>query len=95
MLIEKLLQKLNLEKTEIDQWYLHQGSKYIVDTITQRLSLEPEKVVFNMYDYGNSISSSIPMLLSEDLSNFKQGQKFGVSGFGVGLSWASAIFEMK
>ncbi|MBD3727257.1 MAG: ketoacyl-ACP synthase III [Moraxella osloensis] len=93
--IEKLLQKLNLDKTDIDQWYLHQGSKYIVDTITMRLGLEPEKVVFNMYDYGNTVSSSIPMLLSKDLSNLQTGQKIGLSGFGVGLSWASAIFEMK
>ncbi|MBE0440357.1 MAG: ketoacyl-ACP synthase III [Gammaproteobacteria bacterium] len=93
--IEKLLQKLKLDKVEIDQWYLHQGSKYIVDTITMRLGLEPEKVVFNMYDYGNTVSSSIPMLLSDDLVNIAAGQKIGLSGFGVGLSWASAIFEMK
>lgn len=93
--IEKLLQKLNLDKAEIDQWYLHQGSKYIVDTISMRLGLEPEKVVFNMYDYGNTVSSSIPMLLSENFSSLKTGQKIGLSGFGVGLSWASAIFEMK
>ena len=93
--IEKLLQKLKLDKVEIDQWYLHQGSKYIVDTITMRLGLEPKKVVFNMYNYGNTVSSSIPMLLSEDLVNIEAGQKIGLSGFGVGLSWASAIFEMK
>jgi len=93
--IEKLLQKLKLDKAEIDKWYLHQGSKYIVDTITMRLGLEPEKVVFNMYDYGNTVSSSIPMLLSEDIANIDMGQKIGLSGFGVGLSWASAIFEMK
>lgn len=93
--IEKVLQKLEIEKTEIDRWYLHQGSKYIVDTISMRLGLESEKVVFNMYDYGNTVSSSIPLLLNEDLVSFQQRQKIGLSGFGVGLSWASAIFEMK
>ena len=93
--IEKLLQKLELQKNDVDQWYLHQGSKYIVDTITMRLGLEPEKVVFSMYEYGNTVSSSIPMLLSDDLSNIKTSQKIGLSGFGVGLSWASAILEMK
>ncbi len=93
--IEKLLQRLDLDKRDIGKWYLHQGSKYIVDTITMRLGLEPEKVVFNMYEYGNTVSSSIPMLLSNDLNQFKSGQKIGLSGFGVGLSWASAIFEMK
>ena len=91
--ITKLLQKLDLDKSEINRWYFHQGSKYIVDTISMRLGLESKNVIFNMNDYGNTVSSSIPMLLSEDLTNFKIGQKIGMSGFGVGLSWASAIFE--
>jgi 3-oxoacyl-[acyl-carrier-protein] synthase III len=91
--INKVLNKLSLDKSEIKRWYLHQGSKYIVDTITTRAGLEPEKVVFDMYGYGNTISSSIPILLSKELSDFNVGDKIGLSGFGVGLSWASAIFE--
>ena len=93
--INKVLEKLQLDKEEISRWYLHQGSKYIVDTIAMRLKLKPERVVFGMYDYGNTVSSSIPMLLSEDLEGIAVGEKVGVSGFGVGLSWASAIFKKK
>lgn len=91
--INKLLEKLALTKEEVDRWYLHQGSKYIVDTITTRLGLESEKVVFGMYDYGNTVSSSIPLLLSNDIENIQTGQKMGLSGFGVGLSWASTILK--
>lgn len=91
--INKLLNKLDVAKTEVTRWYLHQGSKYIVDTIASRAGLEPEKVVFDMYDYGNTVSSSIPILLSKDLSEYQPGDKIGLSGFGVGLSWASAIYE--
>jgi 3-oxoacyl-[acyl-carrier-protein] synthase III len=93
--INKLLVKLSIGNDDVEKWYLHQGSKYIVDTISTRLGLESEKVAFGMQDYGNTVSSSIPMLLSEDLSQMKVGMKIGLSGFGVGLSWASAILEMK
>jgi len=93
--VNKLLDKLQLNKEDIDRWYLHQGSKYIVDTISMRLGLERDKVVFDMYEYGNTISSSIPILLSTDLEFFKTGQKIGLSGFGVGLSWASAVLLKK
>jgi len=92
--ISALLEKLEFEKAEIEKWYFHQGSKYIVDTITRRLGLDSCKVVFDMYDYGNTVSSSIPMLLSKDLPSLQVGSKVCLSGFGVGLSWASAIFEM-
>jgi len=93
--IHKLLTKLELEKEEIFKWYFHQGSKYIVDTIATRLGLETEKVVFDMQDYGNTVSSSIPMLLAKQIDDIPIGKKIGLSGFGVGLSWASAIFEKK
>lgn len=93
--IEILLKKVNLEKDEVSQWYLHQGSKYIVDTIAMRLGLDKEKVIFDMYDYGNTVSSSIPILLSSRIKQIELGQKIGLSGFGVGLSWASTVLEMK
>ena len=93
--INKLLEKLSIDKENVEKWYLHQGSKYIVDTFTTRLGLVSEIVVFGMQDFGNTVSSSIPMLLSQDLPKMKAGTKIGLSGFGVGLSWASTILEMK
>lgn len=91
--INKLLNKLNLAKEDIDRWYLHQGSKYIINTIVQRLELDEDKVVFDMYEYGNTVSSSIPLLLSKDIDSLQPGEKIALSGFGVGLSWSSAIFQ--
>ncbi len=91
--VTNLLRKLNLDKTQIKQWYFHQGSKYIVDTITKRLGLDPALVVFDMYQYGNTVSSSIPLLLSQDLAKLQVGDKILLSGFGVGLSWASTVLE--
>jgi len=91
--INKLLDKLGITKESIGRWYLHQGSKYIIDTIVQRLELDERKVVFDMYEYGNTVSSSIPLLLSKDIGSLRAGEKIALSGFGVGLSWSSAIFQ--
>ena len=91
--IKKLLNKLSLAKENIDRWYFHQGSKYIIDTIVQRLELDERKVVFDMYEYGNTVSSSIPLLLSKDIDSLQVGEKIALSGFGVGLSWSSVIFQ--
>lgn len=93
--IDNALDKAGLNKSQIKKWYLHQGSKYIVDTITHRANLDPELVVFDMYNYGNTVSSSIPMLLKDDLIKMASGDKYCLSGFGVGLSWATGIFEYK
>lgn len=90
--IQALLQKNNLDDEEIDKYILHQGSKYIVDTIRKRLKVSGDKVPFDMYEYGNTISSSIPIILEDEIKN-SENKKMVISGFGVGLSWGSAIIE--
>lgn len=90
--IRKLLQKNTFTLEEIDLFLLHQGSKYIVDTITKRLGVPVEKVPSNMKNMGNTVSSSIPLLLNQYLHEQKY-EKLLLSGFGVGLSWASAVLQ--
>jgi len=87
-----LLDKNGLTDDDIERYYLHQGSKYIVDTIRKRLKVSADKVPFDMYDYGNTISSSIPIILGKEMSELDPC-KIVLSSFGVGLSWASAVFE--
>lgn len=91
--VESLLAKIKIAKDDVDRWYFHQGSKYIVDAIRDRLELPAEKVIFDMYDYGNTVSSSIPLLLSKDMDSIQPGQLLGLSGFGVGLSWGSTVLR--
>jgi len=50
---------------DIDCFALHQGSRYIVNFIKNKLGLEDSKVPFAAADYGNTVSSSVPLLLSE------------------------------
>lgn len=90
--IKALLEKNELIDNDIDKYVLHQGSKYIVDTIRKRLKVDESKVPFDMYEYGNTISSSIPIILEKELINI-DNKRFVISGFGVGLSWGSAIIE--
>jgi len=90
--IKELIAKNNLTDDNIEKYYLHQGSKYIVDTIRKRLKVSADKVPFDMVEYGNTISSSIPIILAKDISTLAKG-KIVLSAFGVGLSWASAIIE--
>ncbi|RDH90184.1 MAG: 3-oxoacyl-ACP synthase [endosymbiont of Seepiophila jonesi] len=74
---------------DVDYFLLHQGSKFIVDNMTASLGLPPEKTPFMAAEYGNTISSSIPMMLKTLLG--ERPEKILISGFGVGLSWATSL----
>lgn len=90
--IQAILNKNNFEDNDINKYILHQGSKYIVDTIRKRLKVSEDKVPFDMYEYGNTVSSSIPIILENEIKDM-ENNRMVISGFGVGLSWASGIIQ--
>ena len=90
--VDKVLKANEIDKDEVDIFIFHQGSKYICDTLIRRMKLDESKVPFDAVEYGNTVSSSIPIMLEKLLnSTQKKNSKFLICGFGVGLSWASSI----
>jgi 3-oxoacyl-[acyl-carrier-protein] synthase-3 len=90
--IHTLLEANQISAEEVDSFVFHQGSKKMIDTLAKRLALPPEKVVFDILDWGNTISSSIPIILEKEMR--KPGMnRILISGFGVGLSWSGTILN--
>lgn len=86
--ITSMLEANDVVIDDVDFFALHQGSRYIVDTLKKKLNIEDAKAPFVASEYGNTVSSSIPLILSEINNDF---EKVVIAGFGVGLSWASTI----
>ncbi len=76
---------------DVDVFILHQASKFILDVIGQRLDIVPYKIPFLLSDIGNCVSSTIPIALQKNWEN--QHKNILISGFGVGLSWASTLLH--
>lgn len=87
--ITRYLEREGLGIEAIDLFLLHQGSRFIVESMTRRMGLPPEKVPFGAARTGNTVSSSIPLLLKEYLD--APPPRVLMSGFGVGLSWATMV----
>lgn len=90
--IKELLERTQLSAADIDLYLLHQGSRFIVETLQKRLGLPTEKVPCYLADQGNTVSSSIPLLF-EHYYERTDLKRVLISGFGVGLSWASGVIE--
>jgi 3-oxoacyl-[acyl-carrier-protein] synthase III len=65
--------------------YMHQASKVVVEGISAQLDIKKTKIFKNYENIGNTVSSSIPILIKE--KNFKEinEKKSIISGFGVGI----------
>ncbi|WP_207876843.1 ketoacyl-ACP synthase III [Pseudomonas sp. 32_A] len=92
--LQQLLEASQLRAEDIDLYCLHQGSAAIVDAVSARFDegAHKQKFVKDMVETGNTVSSSIPLLLEKHVLNSPH-KRVALSGFGVGLSWGSAIIE--
>jgi len=93
--IKRLLNRNNLEISDIDLFVFHQASQMTLDTIAKILRLDREKVFINIYNIGNTVSASIPIAIKDAIIQGKliRGQKVLLSGFGVGMSYGTILME--
>lgn len=87
-----VLNKNNMRKEQIDLFLMHQGSRYIIDMLCKKMGLSKDKMPFDAKDYGNTVSSSIPIILEKNIDK-EDKKNILLSGFGVGLSWGSTIIR--
>lgn len=86
--LRRVVMANNLSLRELDRVVLHQGSRVVVENIGEALGLA-DRTGFFIEDYGNTVSSSIPIALADHLQ--PGDRHVALSGFGVGLSWASTV----
>ena len=82
---------------DVDAFVLHQANKYILQNIAKRCGIPEEKMpVGTLARFGNTSSASIPLTLCAELAEeISDGEKTVLlAGFGVGLSWASAVVQL-
>ena len=93
--IKELLKFSKKSIEEIDMFFFHQANKYILRTIAKRLSIPNAKVPDSIITkYGNQSSASIPCAINETIDADGLQRLSVLSGFGVGLSWASVICNL-
>jgi 3-oxoacyl-[acyl-carrier-protein] synthase-3 len=91
--IREILDFSGLGVTDIDSLVFHQANRFIISNIAKRLKFPPEHVPrASVEKFGNLSSASIPTAICDEvLPDSTVDQRIICSGFGVGLSWATAL----
>ena len=90
-LVKSVLSKDSLTKEEVDYFVFHQANSFMLDTMRRVCKIEKDKFHNDMKETGNTVSSTIPIVLKNiDLNKYN---KILLAGFGVGYSWAGCILE--
>ena len=77
----------------INFFFIHPGSKILLDTIINKVKIKSNKVPTTFHITGNTVSTSLPLLLKDNFNKIKKNDKIVISGFGVGLSYATLLVK--
>jgi 3-oxoacyl-[acyl-carrier-protein] synthase-3 len=80
---------------EITMLIPHQANLRIIQAACQRLGIPEERTAIVIDRYGNTSSASIPLALDHALQTGRvnDGDLLLLTGFGGGMSWASAVLR--
>ena len=88
-----LLKRAELESSDLSAVIMHQANKFMLDSLQKKMKLDGEKLPRRYEMIGNTVSSTIPFVLEQeiDAGRLHAGSRVALLGFGVGLSWAGGI----
>jgi 3-oxoacyl-[acyl-carrier-protein] synthase-3 len=80
---------------DVALWVPHQANLRIIEAANSRLGLPIERTALVLDRTGNTSSASIPLALAEaaDDGRIQPGDLVLLSGFGAGMTWASAVLR--
>lgn len=96
VIVDSASEALAQAKLTVDDLTLmvpHQANLRIIQAACQRLGLSEDKAMVTVDRYGNTSAASIPLALVDAITQgrLKRGDLMLLTGFGAGMTWASAI----
>ncbi len=93
--VKALMAKSELTTDDIDYFVYHQANQYMLEHLAKRGKIPAEKMIIDVQDIGNTVSSSIPIALARavEKGSIQSGNRLVLVGFGVGYSWAACEMQ--
>jgi 3-oxoacyl-[acyl-carrier-protein] synthase-3 len=89
------LDRAGVAPAAVDWFVPHQANARIIAAAGGRLGIPEDRTIVNIDRYGNTSAASVPLALAEaaDDGRLRPGDLVLLSGFGAGMTWASALLR--
>jgi 3-oxoacyl-[acyl-carrier-protein] synthase-3 len=80
---------------DVEFYLMHQATAFLLNHLREKMSLNGDRMPVDLEQYGNTVSSTIPILIDRLRrgGQLKPGTRTVMVGFGVGLSWAGCTWS--
>ena len=89
-MIERVLGQSQWTRNDVEFYLMHQATYFMLEHLRVRLELTEAQMPLALQEYGNTVSSTLPLLMHDMRCDgrLRPGTQSLLIGFGVGLSWA-------
>jgi 3-oxoacyl-[acyl-carrier-protein] synthase III len=93
-LMDRLLSNAKWSRDDVDFYLMHQATSFMLNHLRVRLKLDDEHTPEALSEYGNTVSSTLPILIHDLRASgrMRPGKQSMLIGFGVGFSWAGCTW---
>ncbi|MEX0820342.1 MAG: ketoacyl-ACP synthase III [Pirellulaceae bacterium] len=94
-LVDNILNAAELTKDDIGLFLFHQATYKMLSQLHERLELTEDRLPVVLQNYGNTVSSTIPIVIRDMrlAGRLQPGLPNMLVGFGVGWSWAGCVWR--
>lgn len=94
--IQDTLELAGLAKDDVDYFVLHQSNQFIMRHLAKKMGIAEAKVPLTLGEFGNTGGPSIPLTITRGSLARPADRPLTLMlvGYGVGLSWASALVRL-
>jgi 3-oxoacyl-[acyl-carrier-protein] synthase-3 len=91
----RLLGRNGLVPADVDLFVSHQANRRIIESASERLGLDPCKVVINIERFGNTTAGTIPLALADAVADkrLKKGDLLLLASVGAGFTVGAVLLR--
>ena len=91
----RLLERNNVDASELDLFVSHQANRRIINAASERLGLPDSKVIINLEMYGNTTAATIPLALADAVrqDRLKKGDLVMLTSVGAGFTVGAVLLR--
>jgi 3-oxoacyl-[acyl-carrier-protein] synthase-3 len=91
----RIMVRNNISAADLDLFVSHQANRRIIQAATEKLGIDPSKVVINIERFGNTTAATIPLALSDAIAagRLKKGDLVLLCSVGAGFTVGSILLR--
>ncbi len=92
---EKILAQNGFKGSDVDCFIAHQANRRIINATADRVGLDPNKVIINIDEYGNTTAGTIPLAMQTaiDQGKLKKGDLVLLAAVGAGFTVGATLLR--